>query len=134
MKRIRHRQVSEEADVLNDRVLVDRHLLAAKLHKVTIRVVPELQGRRVNEVGHVRWHGRANTAFKNHINRLAAAVILQRREAKLAKAVFVVDALDSRGGCRIGDVMLSRAPNQVRTLLATAALDHDLIEERLDRG
>ena len=70
MKWIVQRQVSVETDMLDNGVLIDRRLLAAKFHEVAIRVIAETQGLAVDEIGRIGWHCRPNPPFQHDINRL----------------------------------------------------------------
>ena len=120
--------------MLDDSILVDRHLLSAEALEIAVRVVAELQGRHVHEVGHIGRHGRTDAAFKHDVHRLAGAVELQRREAELAEPVLVVDALDGDRGGVVGLIVLRRSADQVRAFLAARAVDHGVLVERTNRG
>nr|DAF66368.1 MAG TPA: hypothetical protein [Caudoviricetes sp.] len=131
-QRIVIREFAHEADELRNRVLIDRHeaVTRKQLVEIAVRIVPEAHAIGIKAISGVGWHVGADTTIKDDFSTLAAADILQRREAKLCKPAFLGNTLDSRGCGVVCLVVLWRHKQQIGMALAARALRHDAIEER----
>ena len=128
------RELAHPANELGYRVLIDRHLAFALEDAVEVSagVIAQPQAVGVQAVGRVGWHIGADTAFQHDGAALAAANILKRREAKLAKRAAGLPLDGDRRGV-VGLVVLRRHQEQIGVVLAARLRRHYPIEHADER-